>query len=427
MTQISPGLREPQIVLPWLVRLRWLAIAGQLTATALAIALAGIAPPLHIIAAVSATTIVSNASLLLMLRSRRELPGWIAPAVILLDVLLLTILLFFTGGPNNPFSTLYLVHVAMAVAVLGTAWTWIIVLATGGLYALLFIRHVPLYAPDSPPPTWVLQVGNWTAIFLVSVLIAYFIGRVRAALRTREIELADAREQAARNEQLATLTTLAAGAAHELGTPLGTIAVVARELEVESARLSADSPMVEDAQLIRQEVDRCRRILDRMRVDSIETIRRSTTPIPVAELIKGVIEDLKHGEESRLIVRADPNLQTVLAPLHTLQQAITVLIRNAFDASPAEVPVELIIERMPGEVVISVVDQGHGMPADIVRRAGQPFFTTKDPGKGMGLGLFLVRLVAERAGGRFVLNSTEGVGTRTQLHLPEPAPAANSE
>jgi two-component system sensor histidine kinase RegB len=164
-----------------------------------------------------------------------------------------------------------------------------------------------------------------------------------------------------------------------------------------------------------------------MRVDSIEAIRRSTTPIPVAELIKGVIEDLKHGEESRLIVRADPNLQTVLAPLHTLQQAITVLIRNAFDASPAEAPVELIIERVPGEVVISVVDHGHGMPADIVRRAGQPFFTTKDPGKGMGLGLFLVRLVAERAGGRFVLNSTEGVGTRTQLHLPEPTPAANSE
>lgn len=254
---------------------------------------------------------------------------------------------------------------------------------------------------------------------LVGVLIAYFIGRIRAALQQRELELTAAREQAARNEHLAVLTTLAAGAAHELGTPLGTIAVVARELEVESQKLSSDSPMADDARLIRQEVDRCRRIIDRMRVDSIETLRRSNTPIAISELLKGIVDDVKLGEEKRLTIVCDPNLQTVLAPLHIVQQAVTVLIRNAFDASPADGRVELSIERRDGFVVFAVTDQGTGMADDVIRRAGQPFFTTKDPGKGMGLGLFLVRLVAERAGGRFVLNSKPGVGTRSELHLPD--------
>jgi two-component system sensor histidine kinase RegB len=298
------------------------------------------------------------------------------------------------------------------------------VTTVAALFGVLFVDSVPLHPPDQPPASWVMPAGLWTAIVLTGGLNAYFIGRTRAALRDREEQLLRARERAARNEQLAILSTLSAGAAHELGTPLGTIAVVARELEIQSRQLDEDGGLAEDARLIRQEVDRCRRILDRMRVDSIELVRHNATPIDLTELVKQVVEALKPGEESRLKVDCDPNLQTVLGPLHTLQQAVNVLVRNAFDASPQDGVVELQIRRDDGHVVFAVEDHGTGMSEETLHRAGQPFFTTKPPGQGMGLGLFLVRLVAERAGGTFRLESKPGVGTRSELHLPESPPGS---
>ncbi|MFW5692264.1 MAG: helicase-related protein, partial [Chloroflexota bacterium] len=155
---------------------------------------------------------------------------------IVLDVLLLTVLLYFFGGPRNPFAILYVVHVAMAAAVMQSAWRWLVVVVAVGCYGGLFLvtpQSLGLYGTENQP---VLAVGQWLSLMLVSVLISYFIGRVTAALMGREMELARMREQAARAEQITALATLAAGAAHELGTPLGTIAVVAKELERELER-----------------------------------------------------------------------------------------------------------------------------------------------------------------------------------------------
>lgn len=419
----APDARQPAIVLTWLVRLRWIAVAGQVAAILFAEFVAGLHLPLMQMTAVIGVTAVSNLAALWKLR-RGDARIDLATALILLDVILLTTLLYLSGGPGNPFCTLYLVHIAMAVFVLGAVWKWVVVGSVALLYGLLFFDSQPLHPPDDPPAKWVMPVGMWTAIVLTGGLNAYFISRTRTALREREEQLARARDRAARNDQLAILSALAAGAAHELGTPLGTIAVVARELEIQCRHLSEDHALAEDAVLIRQEVDRCRRILDRMRVDSVELIHRSNTPIDLSELIKQIVEALKPGEESRLRIDCDPNLQTVLGPLHTLQQAVTVLIRNAFDASPPQALVDLQVRREGGHVVFAVEDRGTGMTEEVARRAGQPFFTTKPPGHGMGLGLFLVRLVAERAGGTFYLHSTMGVGTRSELHLPESPPGS---
>lgn len=416
--------RQPAIVLEWLVRLRWFAVAGQVAATFVAVVFAGWQLPLGAMSAVIALTAVTNLAALLALR-RGTVAAWIAPALSLLDVVLLTALLYLSGGPSNPFCTLYLIHIAMAVFMLGPTWKWVVVTTVAVLFAFLFVDSIPLHRPGQPPAKWVMPVGLWTAVVLTGGLNAYFIGRMRAALRDREEQLLRAGERAARNEHLAILSTLSAGAAHELGTPLGTIAVIARELEVQSRQLDEGSGLAEDARLIRQEVDRCRRILDRMRVDSIELLRHNATPIDLSELVKQVVDALKPGEESRLKVDCDPNLQTVLGPLHTLQQAVSVLVRNAFDASPKDGLVELRIRRDNGHVVFAVEDHGSGMSEETLRRAGQPFFTTKSPGQGMGLGLFLVRLVAERAGGTFRLESKPGVGTRSELHLPETPPGSS--
>lgn len=435
------SVHEPQIVLAALTRLRWLAVIGQVTATLVAVAVLHLRLPLGMIAAVILATAASNAVLVGVLKWIRP-RGWLVQAVLLLDICLLTALLYLTGGPQNPFASLYLVHVAMAVIVLGAGWTWTVVATVAACYALLFVWHRPL-SRGEPLPIWATMSGDWTALVLVSVLIASFIGRVIRSLRQREGELVATRERGARNEQLAALTTLAAGAAHELNTPLGTIAVVARELEVSCPTMQPagveavvnqgsaadDSPegipahtfvesVRDDARLIRREVDRCRAILGRMRLDVDDDMARRT-PVVLAELAGRLRQNLRDPEVSRLQVHFGADVDRAVLPQQAIEQALLVLLRNAFDAgSPTQV-VTLEITRHDDRIRFEVRDQGPGMSEELLRHVGEPFFTTKQPGAGMGLGVFLVRLVAERCGGRFSIESRPGQGTCCVLEVPD--------
>ena len=410
------AVNEPQIVLAALTRLRWLAVVGQLAATTLAAAVFRIALPLPPIAAVILVTAVSNA-LLAWLPAIAKPPAWLVQLVLLLDVFLLTILLYLTGGPNNPFAALYLIHVAMAVIALRAAWTWVVVACVAACYGVLLRWHLVLQYPQHP--RHLAEMGNWGALVLVSVLTAAFIGRVIRSLRQRESELASVRERAARSEQLAALTTLAAGAAHELNTPLGTIAVVAKELELSCAPSAGVDHVLDDARLIRREVDRCRTILGRMRIDIGEDVSHRGV-IEIEELETRLRESLGDGNLPRLNVIRSAQVTSVRAPPRALEQALLVLLRNAFDASPSDEAVTLEIGRRDGHVRFVVRDNGSGMSASMLRRAGEPFFTTKEPGRGMGLGLFLVRLVAQQCGATFAIDSTVGVGTVCTLELPDP-------
>jgi two-component system sensor histidine kinase RegB len=413
-------VREPQIVLAALTPLRWLAVVGQVTATAVAAFAMHFRLPLGLIALIIAITALSNLLLTSWMKLGRT-PAWLSPATLLLDICLLTALLYLTGGPENPFAALYAVHVAMAVSVLGARWSWIVVGTVAACYGVILEWHWPLVQGDRPLPKWAFAVGSWTALVLVSVLIAAFIGRVTWNLRQRERELASVRERAARSEQLAALTTLAAGAAHELNTPLGTIAVVAKELErsCEDGSAAAQSGAAEDARLIRREVDRCRTILNRMRFDIGEEVSHRDE-IRVPEMVARLRDSLHEVEQHRLTVRQAPDAQQLRGPARALEQSLLVLLRNAFDASPQDSPVALEITRNDGHVRFVVRDAGCGMSEEMLRRAGEPFFTTKEPGRGMGLGLFLVRLVAERCGAEFTIESHVDQGTTCVFDLPEP-------
>jgi two-component system sensor histidine kinase RegB len=254
---------------------------------------------------------------------------------------------------------------------------------------------------------------------LVAGLIAYFVGRITRSLRLREKELAVASSAAARNEQLAALATLAAGAAHQLNTPLGTIAVVARELEVLSQQMKLQESFTQDTRLIRQEVDRCQVILSRMRVDVLHGEPQKCLTVPIDRFLTELRGELKSpGAAECLQVQCEPGVREISGPPRAVQQAIAILIDNALDASKVESPVKMSIFSRDGRIIFEVEDQGVGMPQDVIRRAGEPFFTTKAPGDGMGLGLFLVRLVAEKLGGSFRLESRTGHGTRAVLELP---------
>jgi two-component system sensor histidine kinase RegB len=409
--------QEPEIVLTWLVRLRWLAVLGQVVATTVAHEILGLQIAVTPIGCVILLTLLSNAAIVQLMWAGLA-RAWLVPAVLVLDVCFLTALLYFSGGTENPFATLYIVHIVMSVAVLRPLWTWLLVGVACLSFALLLFVHQPLTMGE-PLSRVIAALGQWTSFALVAVLIGYFVGRITRSLRDREHELTATRERAARSEQLASLTTLAAGAAHELGTPLGTIAVIAKELELASERGESGEAITDDARLIRQEVERCRKILDRMRVDIVEDLHQRTTTQEMGEFLDLVRSDLPEDDARRLVVNYPPAVSKVTGPMRAIQQSVGVLLRNAFDATPDDRHVKLEISQVLRRTVFVVEDSGTGMSEDVLRRAGQPFFTTKPPGKGMGLGLFLVRLVAERYGGKFELQSKPGVGTRSRLEIPE--------
>ncbi len=256
----------------------------------------------------------------------------------------------------------------------------------------------------------------WPPAFIV-----YFIQRLTHALARREAELAATRARTARHERLASLATLAAGAAHELATPLSTIAVVAKELERSLERGAHSSDAVADARLIRQQVARCREILEHLAADAGESAGEAIVPVAVADLLHAALHGLDGRERVAITIDEDANGQTIHAPARALAQSLRGVLKNAREASRPDASIDMRIGRGADAWRIEIQDQGRGMEPDVLMRAGEPFFTTKDdggPSRGMGLGLFLARAVLERLGGRLLLDSAPGRGTTATLVLP---------
>ena len=387
-------------------------MSGQ-TLTLLIVALAlEVKLPYLALGAVIGVTVITNLALTWAVRDQREW-GSLVPGVLCLDICLLTALLYLSGGPKNPFSILYVVHVAMAAVTLSLRWTSFMVGLSAACYGLLFVAHVPLRVSQEEIGFPLYQAGTWFSVSLVASLVAFYTGRVTVALRGRDRQLAQAREVALRNERLASLTTLAAGAAHELGTPLGTIAVAAKELELAAER-AAHTELAEDARLIRSQVDRCREILDRMSASTISQGGPAAAQIPLLEIAAALQHAL--GETP---VEVEPGLEGVLAPRGELLQALLPLAQNARDATGGAGPVRLRAQAVDGWVEVQVRDEGPGMPAAVLARAGEPFYTTKEPGQGTGLGLHVARLLAEQLGGDVQLASEVGRGTTATLRFPQ--------
>jgi two-component system sensor histidine kinase RegB len=408
----------PPTWLPWLVRLRWATVGGQGLAVAMARFGFGLPVPVAWLALVVAFTAASNA--LLVWRSRRggRHRSALAAALIALDVALFTGLLGLTGGPANPFSVLYLVHVSLAALLFGFRFGLAIAALCAAAYAVLFSAHVPVawdhagHAAHGGDRIGLHLQGMWAATAVAALALSYFVARVAAALREREERLRALERAAARNEKLVALSALAAGAAHELGTPLATIAVVARELD----RLLEAGPLAADARLIRREVERCREILSRMSGEAGSVVGEGIDATDLSGVLAAVEERLEPSERARLALSCSAPDTDLRAPRVALAQALVNLVRNGLAAAP-DAPVSLAASRAGDAVRFEVRDAGSGMAPDVLARAGEPFFTTRAPGAGMGLGLFLSRAVAERLGGGLSLESEPGRGTRAVLEI----------
>ena len=413
----------PNMAFPWVVRLRYgivfggaLILAGMAYSFRLDIPIGWTFAPLAIV-------LLSNFLCSRLPRLATRFPQETLGGMFVLDALCLTVLLGLTGGPMNPFSLLYLVQITLSAVVLRKSWTWALGLLSTACFASLFFFNVPSAAFSSHEAHQGLSphlAGMWIAFVVAAALIAFFTGKVSDAMRRREQEVLALQEQVSKHERLASLATLAAGAAHELGTPLGTIAVVARELERYAASLANDA-VREDAKLIRSQVERCRLILQRMSAEGAEPMGETARAVDAGKLLDEVRCYFPEALRGSLQIGAPSGLAAVL-PVQATVQSLVALVQNALDANRDGSRIVLEARGAGPEITFSVTDCGQGMSEAVLRRVAEPFFTTKEPGKGMGLGTFLVRTFAERLGGSLSFESLPGKGTTATLTLPARTP-----
>lgn len=337
----------------------------------------------------------------------------IAPLLMCADVALLSWLLLRAGGVLNPASVFYLVEIVVAALVFGRRWTWIVALLAVAGYATSFLAPTDdLRAAQMMHPEIALHMrGMWLAFALTAVIIAALVTRLLSALERRDRALDVLRMRNEGAMRAASLATLAAGAAHELSTPLATIAVAARELE----RGLADSLNEgrHDARLIRDEAARCRAILD----DLAGAAGQPSGEPPQSTSLTRVLEDVKarlaSSDRDRVRIADAPDAE-VQWPLRPVGRALANVIQNALQASGREV--RITVTHASDTLTIVVADDGPGMTPEQAARAGDPFYTTK-PG-GTGLGLFVTRSTIEQLGGTFRLATQPGAGTAVTMTLP---------
>ncbi len=331
-----------------------------------------------------------------------------------LDIVAIAGVLAASGGAANPFSSILLVYVALAASLLALKWT----LAIAGLAALTFGGLFLVPGPTTPCGHPIASTfsnhlyGMWIAFVLGACLVAVFVTRVRHSIEQRDRELADLRAQAERADKFAALGTLAAGTAHELGTPLGTIHVLAGEI----AARAGQPDLTHSAEQIATQVERCKAILDRMRPG------RATEPPHEAELSSSVIDAVAAWRAAHPSAHVEVEAAPVTVPLSStdLEAALTVLLDNAQAATEeahASEPIVVRAGRESGVSFVAVEDAGTGVAREAIGRVGEPFFTTRPPGRGMGLGLFVVRSLIEQIGGRLEVRERAPRGTQVRLWL----------
>jgi two-component system, sensor histidine kinase RegB len=341
------------------------------------------------------------------------------------DTILLTIILALSGGPSNPFTLIYLVHVVISAVMLKQHWTWLISVLSILGYLSLFLISYPIPGLDNHGGHSALNIHLFSmlsAYIIVASLVAYFLSKIISGVKYNEARLQRLEEIAANQKRLTLLTTRAAGAAHELGTPLGTIAIVTHELQRRYAQQRGVEDLQADLDLLVGEVTRCKDILRRLSEESGDLAGET----PVIMSLRKIVQDALVGipqAHSACRVEIDDNLILQAIPQRSLTGALHSLIQNACEAeTPDGNNVQVIIQsrRLANQTIeIRIRDNGHPLPSEILERIGEPFFSTKPPGKGMGLGVYLAKLTFEQLKGTLQFFQLTGGGIEVVVHIPE--------
>lgn len=347
----------------------------------------------------------------LRLRSNRPVIDIELFSQLSIDVFVLSLLLYYAGGSTNPFISLYLLPLVIAAATLPPHYTWAMAALTTTCYSLLMVYHIPLPHPDMNNTFNTHVLGMWMDFVISAMVVAYFVVKMAQAVRSRDNLLLQVREEILRNERIVALGTQAAGAAHELGTPLSTMAVVIGEMqhEVEDkhCELSLNLTLLDD------QIRCCRRILDKILFNAQDS---GTCTLQAAD--KFIMEVLDEWQllrpSARYHYKSNPSLQVPTINVDvTLRAALMNLLNNAVDASTLAIEINTRWDSL--NFVVEIHDQGTGLSEDVALKAGSAFFTTKIEGR--GLGLFLANATIERLGGTVRLFNRTGGGATTELTL----------
>ncbi|MDO8895797.1 ATP-binding protein [Nitrosomonas sp.] len=368
---------------------------------------------------ISVVAILSLLNLLTWVRLHRKWPVSHTEFFLqlLIDVLALSTLLYFSGGSTNPFISLYLLPLTIAAATLPWRYTWVMAMVTISCYTLLLFKYVPLpHEHSNHLIEFALHVsGMWLAFVLSTVIIAWFVVKMSSSIRDRDRDLAKAREQALRNEQIIAMGTLAAGAAHELGTPLSTMAVVTGELQQEYKN---DVEFQSNIHILRDQIAHCKQTLTQLLAKAGQDRTEYGSELPVDEFLDQVLDKWKLIRPSVKFSYQCTGTQPAprIMDNQLLSQSILNLLNNAADASTKCIEIKSHWENLM--LHLEIIDDGEGLSAEAMQRAGEAFFSSKTPGQGFGIGLFLANANIERFGGSVRLFNLESGGACTQVVLP---------
>lgn len=399
-SEAATALRGP-VRLRTLTTLRWLAVAGQLAAILIVHFALGFPVPLGLCLAAAAASAWLNIFTMLRFSSQRYLTDREAASYISFDIVQICVLLFLTGGLQNPFAVLILAPVTIAASVLPMRLTAIVgSLAFAGV-SMLAAFHLPLpwrvgETVDFPP---VLTIGVWVALSFAVAFFAAYAHRIAAESAQLKSALAASQLVLAREERLAALGGLAAAAAHELGTPLATIQLTAKEM---AADLKGQGLLEEDAKLLVSQAQRCRDILgrlsnrgdagdlmmDRIGVDLL--LKEAAGPFIDLRAGPAVIFEVKGGKESE----APPVLKRRPEIVYGLRN----IVENAVGHAGSKVLVSA--DWNETNFTIEILDDGPGFSLDILGRLGEPYVGGRARGAskkgGLGLGFFIAKTLLER-------------------------------
>lgn len=369
-------------------------------------------------AAVVLLLVASNLWVRLRVLGRGRATTTIAGVHLLVDSLALTALLALSGGVTNAFTTMYFVPMTLATQ-LSPRWTWAVAATSLLGFAALFVLAP---APAGPPGHEHHFLGHirgmWVAFGMSAAFMTYFVHRIALSLARQRAELTRLRLAAAQDRQLAALGTLAAGAAHELGSPLGTVAMLVGDLAVMDEAERGEAIVT-----IRQELQRCKHIVGQMASPElrVRSLGRASEAWPLLRLGDEALRGSSGDVRLQVDIDASANGASTTQPIEVLGQIVRAVVANACDACrlrAGSTGVRLRVAVEGEQAWVTVIDDGAGMAPEAAAAAFDPFFSTKPEGQGMGLGLYLARAHLRALGGTIELESQPGDGTTVQVRFP---------
>ena len=398
-----------------LISLRWVALATMTGIIAIAHSALDFALPLLPLTVVVVSGALMNAWTRWRLTREWSVGAHEVLLHLLADTALLTAALYFSGGWSNPFVSMFLLPLVIAATSLAPRHAWIMAGATFLCYSLLGFWYVPLpHMHHGETGDFDLHVlGMWVSFVISAGVIAYFVVRMAASLRERDQELAEARERALRNQHVLALGTLAAGAAHQLGTPLATMAVVVQEIVRDR---SDDVALTGELRQLRAQIDECKSIISDLVAVAGQSRGESARAESFDRFLRGTVESwrvLRPGVDVALSLDGTTPAPRIVAE-RTLGHTLITLLNNAADAAPDGIEMQGTWD--DGTLAVEIRDRGKGIPPSVLSRAGKAATSTKSSGHSVGL--LIANAALERYGGRVTLSNRVDGGACTRIELP---------